>query len=193
MPLRRRGAPPGVAGLPRDVQGWGAPIMPGGTGPESLEMPGTTRPYKGTARVLLAFPPEIYPLPGAQEFTVDEDFSSPAAGTVEPAALVFALPQQMKGIIRVAGWGIQNMTAATDVFWTFKVNSGAVQGYTEKRFFPGNVPRITASVDAFIRIPAGGTLSVAFTNVDGAAYTANASYSGWYWSEDEEKQWTGRE
>jgi hypothetical protein len=173
--------------MPLDVLSRGGPLVPGQVA--GSEAP---NPYADTKRVYLEYPPEIFPMPGAQEFAVDVDFSSPAVGATEPAGLILTLPQGMVGIVRVFGYGIQTMTIATNVSWALLVNGGPVQGYTDRRFFPGNVPRVTASVDTFIRVPAGGTIAVRFTNVDGAAYTANANYSGWFWSEQEAKLRSGR-
>lgn len=173
--------------LPLDIGSRGGPLQPGQV--KAAEAP---NPYADTKRVYLEYPPEIFPIPGAQEFAVDEDFSSPGVGSTEPTALRYQVPQGMLAIIRVFGYGIQSMTTATDVSWSVLVNGGNVQGYTDRRFFPGNVPRVTASVDAFIRVPAGGLISVRFTNVDGAVYAANANFSGWFWSEQEAKLRTGR-
>lgn len=148
--------------------------------------------YPETARNLQIYLPEIYPIPDAVQFRRNVQFASPGAGQVEPAGLVLNVPAQMVGVVRVFGYGLLQMTPATDVYWTLLFDGVPVPGYEEVRPFPGLVPRITGNEsDIVVPFPQGAVISVRFTNVDGAAYVAGANYSGWYYTPEAAARWKG--
>lgn len=161
--------------------GPGAPAAGGGAG---LDAPAPI------ARTMQVFPPELYPIPGAQEFRLNEQFASPAAGVLTPAALRTVIPDRYVGIVRAFSYAMLAMSAATVVKWELLVNGGPVAGYSFA-FFPGAVPRISAAEDVYLRVPMGATLEVRFTNTDGAAYTVGAGYYGWFWQPAGAENWTG--
>lgn len=141
-------------------------------------------------RALQVFPPDYFPPPGAQELYRSVDFASAAAGTLEPAGLVTQLPPGSSGVIRVVGYGVFPMTAATDLTWSVVVNGAVVAGWA-RRIFARVLPSVNVSEDAYIRIPDGGQVRIRFLNTDGAAYTVNATYSGWFYSTADALRWTG--
>lgn len=141
-------------------------------------------------RSLTVFPPDFFPPPGAQEFYSSVDFSSPGAGTTTPAGLVTQLPPGSSGIIRVVGYGVINMTTATNLTWEILLNGAVVPGWA-RRIFARNLPAVNVSEDAYIRVPDGAQISLALVNTDGAAYTVNGSYSGWRFSTADALRWTG--
>jgi len=148
-------------------------------------------PYPETSRTLQVWHPWLYPFPGSTDFNVNLNFNSAGAGDLTPAGLAFQLPNLKKGIITQVGIAALNYTTATIVLWQVLVNGQPVQGWQNLTFFPGNVPRLTASLDAKIPVPNGGKISILFRNTDGAAYTVGASYYGWYWDDEAERQWMG--
>ncbi len=152
---------------------------------------GNPNPYPATSRTLEVWHPWLYPFPGSTDFRINATFNSPGAGNVTPAALALQFPQLKKGIITSVGYSLQNMTTATQVLWQILVNKRPVNGWQNLTFFPGNVPRISASEDAKIPVPAGGLVEVLFQNIDGAAYTVGANYYGWFWDDEAERQWMG--
>lgn len=139
---------------------------------------------------IMFFPPEVFPIPGAQEFDVFTFANSPGAGTITPAALQFQLPQGFVARIAVATAGIDNMTNVTNVVFSLRVNGarafGPAGGY---QLFPGVAARATSSVDTYVMVPAGALVDVAITNIDGAAYTVGFGFSGWMWAQVAGEAW----
>lgn len=135
--------------------------------------------------------PEVFPIPGATEFARDEFASSPAAGTITPAALRLELPQSSLGIIRVFSVGLDDMTQATNVIFRLRVNQRPVPAWGAFRLFPGVAARVTSSVGTWVLVPPSGVIDVAIQNVDGAAYLVGAGYSGWHWPESLDAAWRG--
>lgn len=153
---------------------------------------GAPEGFGDTQRTLLAFPPEIYPIPDATEFRRRAFFNSGGAGTIEPSGLVLQLPANQIGVIRLFGIGLLNMLATTDVGWSLWIDNNVVSGYEDVGFFPGNVPRVTDTEgDLLIRVPQGARISVKFRNGDGAVYDAGANYYGWSYSPESAARWNG--
>lgn len=147
--------------------------------------------YPETARTLEVWHPWLYPFPGSTDFRKDEQFASAGAGDIQPAALQFQLPNLKRGIINQVGISLLNLAPTSVILWQVLVNGRPVEGWQNLTFFPGNVPRVTASLDAKIPVPNGGKIGILFRNTDGAAYTVGASYYGWYWDDEAERQWMG--
>lgn len=193
---RRRGlfVPEPTAPLPPDIRERGK-VLGSSTGQFQPGDPFDSTAdaeYPVTSRATQVYLPEIQPIPGAIQFRRSARFNSPGAGAVEPAALQLRIPAQMIGVIRVFGYGLLAMTAATDVFWTLLFDGNPVPGYERIDFFPGLVPRVTATEsDILVRFPQGCVISVRFTNVDGAVYDAGANYSGWFYTPEAAARWLG--
>lgn len=187
-PTRAGQIPPGI-----DPRFFPDPGESYGDLPPGSRGPGAAQPFGGGAtidRALQVYPPELYPIVGAQEFRKNEQFASAAAGVLTPAALQTVLPDRYVGVIRVFSYGLLLMLATTVVKWELLFNGGPVAGQSFT-FFPGPVPRITANEDLYLRVPMGTTIDVRFTNTDGAAYTVGAGYYGWFWQPAGAEAWTG--
>lgn len=187
-----RAGPGGIplgGGTPADVA---APVVTNVRAAAAAVPIASPDPYPDTARALQIWHPWEAPFPGATEFRPNAVFASAGAGDVTPAGLVTQLPQRKQGIIRLVNWGIGVLSTSSIVTWAILVNDMPVQGWDSLSFFPGNVPRVTASEDARIWVPQGAKISVRFTNTDGAAYTqVGAGYYGWYWDDQAAARWAG--
>lgn len=178
--------------VPTDIRNRGRILGAGMATPDNPFAPGADASEGPTQRTLLAFPPDIYPIPGAVQFRKRATFNSPAAGTIEPAALVFPLPSDQIGVLKIFGFGLLNMLATTDVGWSLWFDNNVVPGYEDLGFFPGPVPRVTEDdTDLLIPIPMGARISVKFRNGDGAAYVAGANYFGWSYTPESADRWAG--
>lgn len=153
---------------------------------------GPPTPFPDTARSLQIWHPWESFFPGATEFRRNIVFPSGAAGDVTPAGLVLQLPQRKQGIIRLVTWAVGNFAITSVVNWAVLIDDMPVQGWENLTFFPGNVPRLTASEDPRIPVPQGSKISIRFTNTDGAAYAqVGAGYYGWHWDEQTAARWAG--
>lgn len=149
-------------------------------------------PAEPPLNALQLYLPEVSPIPGATEFARDAFASSPAAGTIVPAGLIFQTPQSSLGIVRVFSVGLDDMTQATNMIFSLRVNQRPVPAWGSFRLFPGVAARVTASVGTWVLVPPNSEISVAITNVDGAVYLVGAGYSGWYWPESLDRAWRGQ-
>ena len=140
---------------------------------------------------LRRYMPEEFPIPGATEFARDTFLTSPGAGTIIPAALTFRVPAGSIGIIRGFGVGLNNMTTATDVVFSLRVDDRPVPAWGTFRMFPGAASRVTTQVGTWVTLPPLANVSVAITNVDGAVYILGANFSGWYWGVAADQAWKG--
>jgi hypothetical protein len=171
--------------LPRDMLGW--ETIPSASS-DSPAGQGQSRPVIVSLQYYL---PEVFPIPGAQEFDLFDVSTSPGAGTTIPAGLRFVMPQSSVGIVRVITAGVDDMTNATRLFFRMVLDGGRVLGPAGNfSLFPGVAARATASADVFVRLPSGATVDVQIVNVDGAAYQVGFGYSGWWWPEALGAAWT---
>lgn len=194
---RRRGmfVPDPASPLPVDVRERGKVLGSSTGGGFSSQDPfnsTTGAEYGSTDRSLQVYLPEVKPIPGAIQFRRNVKFASAGAGQLEPAGLQLQVPAQMIGVINVFGYGLLNMSPATDVYWTLLFDGVPVPGYEEVSPFPGLVPRLyNTESDLLIPFPQGAVISVRFTNVDGAAYDVGANYYGWYYTPEAAARWKG--
>jgi hypothetical protein len=140
----------------------------GGSIPRSLEIP----------------LPEVYPIPDAKEFNILGSFASGAASAnTLITGSAFDIPSGSLAIIRGFTAYIAPMSLATNVTWSLVWNGQALAGYQNITIFPRPAAFASDAFDAFLRVRGPGTLSVIFSNIDGAIYQIGASYSGWFWPE----------
>lgn len=145
------------------------------------------------APTLSLYLPEVFPIPGAQEFDTFAIVASPAAGTLTPAALRLQLPASSIGIVRVITAGVDDMTQATRLLFRLRVNEAIVPGPAGNfQLFAGVAARATASADVWVKLPAGAIVDLAIVNIDGAAYQVGAGFSGWWWAESLDANWRGQ-
>lgn len=139
-------------------------------------------PNNGPAisRALQIYLPEIYPIPGANEFNVLAQKATVAVETAD-IGLVVDLPPNNIGIIRGINLYISDMLTSTVVSWTVQVNGAPATGFNNLVIFPRNSPFVSNSFDAFIRVGQGQKIRVNYTNTDGGSYTVGAAVSGWWW------------
>jgi hypothetical protein len=143
-------------------------------------------------RALQYYLPELYPIPGATEFYKSAVAASAGAGTITPAGLALQLPASSLGIVRVFGVGLDDMTQATRVTFSLRVNQIPVPAWGAFDMFPGVAARVTSTSDTWIVLPSGCLVDVQVINVDGAAYQVGANYSGWFAPESLIKAWLGQ-
>lgn len=154
--------------LPADLVAPYTPYQDANTGP-------------GIDRALQVYLPEIYPIPGANEFNILAQKATVAVEANTDIGLVVDVPKNNIGIIRGLNIFISDMLTTTNVTWTLMVNNGPATGYNNISIFPRTSPFVGNSFDAFVRVPQGASIRVVFSNVDGGSYTVGASVSGWSW------------
>lgn len=171
--------------LPQDMQRW-----------QDVESRPAGSPAGGQERPVIValqyYMPEVFPIPGAQEFDLFAIVTLPAVpgSTTTPAALQFTVPQSCIGIVRVVNAGLDDMTNATRVAFQMRLDGGRVLGPAGNfQIFPGVAARATASADVWVRLPQGVTVSVAIVNTDGAAYQVGYGYNGWWWPQALDEAW----
>lgn len=168
-------------------QRWGSNRVAVDTGtvaPPPLEQPGRS-PF-----VRLVFPPRIEKLPMSRDFNVF-DFSVALGAGVGTQAVgpSFTVPQSQLGWLQQFWFYLLSPLATTEVRAIILINSGPVSGFDDFRNPPGAANfEVLAENDMRIRIPNGGTVSVLFENIDGAAVTVGARLGGWYHPEAEERR-----
>ncbi len=167
--------------------------------PSDLAAPYVGRPIAGTGvqgpaapnvdRSLQVWQPEIFPIPGAQEFNNTVNKSTVAPETNTDFGLSIQLPPYNIGIIRSVSIYITNMLATTNVTYTLNINNAPVGGYSGLSIFPRVAPSISNSFDSFIRVPQGAKITASFTNTDGGTYVVGFAVSGWFWPQEIGNQW----
>ncbi len=167
---------------PIDVKALGGGPLPEDYGLGQVALVGT---------FLRRYLPEEFPIPGATEFQRDTFLTSPGAGTQTPAALTFRIPAGSYGIIRGFGVGLNNMTTATDVTFSLRIDDRPVPAWGTLRMFPGAASRVTTQVGTWVPVEPNSIITVAITNTDGAVYILGANYSGWYWGVAADQAWKG--
>jgi hypothetical protein len=135
--------------------------------------------------------PEVFPIPGAQEFNPTVSKATVAAETAD-IGLVVQLPERNIGIIRSVVLDITDMLTTTVVSWTLQINGAPVGGYNNLSIFPRVAPFVGNSLDTFIRVPQGAKITATYTNTDGGSYVVGISISGWFWPQDAGTQWLTR-
>jgi hypothetical protein len=150
---------------PRDIVGWTE--VPSRESQSGLQAGGGGRPV---VAALQFYMPEVYPIPGAHEFSFYEILTTPAAGITAFPNIAFVLPQSAVGIIRVISSGVDDMTNATRLTFRLRVNGGLVEGPA-------------GGQDVFVCLPLGSQITGEVLNTDGAAYQVGLGYSGWWWPE----------
>ena len=131
-------------GIPQDIQRW-----------ERIESEPSDSPLGGAERPVVAslqyYMPELFPIPGAQEFEVFDIVASPGAGTLTPAGLIFTVPQSCIGVVRVITAGVDDMTNATRLSFQMRLDGGRVLGAAGNfQPFPGVAARATVSADVWV-------------------------------------------
>lgn len=168
------------------------PIQGAGAGPGGLP-PGFGAPVPPrTQRQLQIRLPEDSPIPSAISFSPSVTFASAGAGTTGPL-VVTQLPGNSIGVVQVIEVDILNLLQTSAISWSFLVNGAPAPGFNNITIFPGSVPRVSKVLDELtLRVPQGATLSMTFTNTDGAAYpVVGMSYYGWFWSLAADRWWKG--
>jgi hypothetical protein len=164
---------------PRDIVGWTE--VPSRESQSGLQAGGGGRPV---VAALQFYMPEVYPIPGAHEFSFYEILTTPAAGITAFPNIAFVLPQSAVGIIRVISSGVDDMTNATRLTFRLRVNGGLVEGPAGGLVpFAGVAARVTVGEDVFVCLPLGSQITGEVLNTDGAAYQVGLGYSGWWWPE----------
>lgn len=153
-------------------------------------MPQTT--YPPTTRTLEVWHPWQFPFPGSTDYRVNDVLASGGAGITKGPTWSFQLPSTCRGIIREVFWAVANLTTASVISWTLRINQQPIPGWQNLTVFPGIVPRVTVSDDSMIPVPFGATVDIIFTNTDGAVYPqVGAGFSGHYWDQAAEDAWIG--
>jgi hypothetical protein len=134
--------------------------------------------------------PEVFPIPDAHEFNITGSVASPgAANNVAITGCTFDIPDASLAIIRSVSLYITGMIATTNVLWSLLRDNQPLPGYQNISIFPRAVASIGLSLDAFLRVRGKCTISMQFSNIDGAAYVVGGAFSGWYWPETSDARW----
>lgn len=163
----------------------GAPV------PSPLGMPPGINAATGgmIPRQLMIFPPEIYPIPDAQEFNLEGDIASVGAGTVQIPVATIQLQSGYVGIIRGFSIYIDDMLATTNVLYSLLINGSAPAGYGLIKMFPRAAPSVSNGFESFVRVPDSALISVKAQNIDGGTYIVGAAISGWIWPKSAGDRW----
>jgi len=130
-------------------------------------------------KTLQLYPWWLYKPPQGNDIVVLAQNNFVAGGSVVMANSTTVLDPNYMGIIRGVDIYINTMTAASILSFGIQVNANPVPGYGIIQVFPRAASSVSMSFDTFIYVPAGGTISIAVTNTDGAAYLVGAGYQGW--------------
>lgn len=148
--------------------------------------PGQTAPLVRTI-----YPPWQRKLPSSYNFnrnTYDSALAAVIGATVIPVS--FTLPPTYIGYVTVFGIYILSPTAAQDVTFTLRVNSGPVEGWDNWQFPPGVANFVVQNVsdEPVCWIPDGATVDVLVTNGSADAWTVGAKIAGYYHPRTEEER-----
>lgn len=123
------------------------------------------------------------PPPGSTPLFLSAKAATVGAGNVvTPAALQTTLQQSELGVIRGFSLFVENPTAATNVLWTLLINGAAVPGLNAVTILGRAAASVQRPLSVLVFIPAGATVGVQITNVDGGAYNVGADLEGWKYS-----------
>lgn len=156
-------------------------------------------PRKTVVRILDIYLPEIFPIPGAQEF--QGYYEATLAGPVTGANTVFtqgfggaplALPLNYQGIIRtvdIFATATAGLLATTRILYTVLVNGAAAPGWQNRTFFQRITQSFEVGFDSFIRLPDSAVVSAQIRVNDANTYDVGIYVTGWYWPVSNGRAW----
>lgn len=170
-------------------------VQPAGGAPPGLIGQSQTEqsrdPRKAVVRILDIYLPEIFPIPGAQEF--QGYYEATLAGPVVGAQTIFTqgfggaplrLPLNYQGIIRtvdIFATAPGGLLATTRILYTILVNGAAAQGWQNRTFFARLTQSFEVGFDSFIRLPDSAVVSALVQVQDAATYDVGIYVTGWFW------------
>src|ERR1700733_2340051 len=139
---------------------------PGLMGQSSLEQ--SKDPRKAVVRILDIYLPEIFPIPGAQEFQgyYEATIAGPLVGprttfTQGFGGAPLVLPLNYQGIIRtvdIFATASAGLLSTTRILYTVLVNGAAAPGWQNRTFFARLTQSFEVGFDSFIRLPDSATV-----------------------------------
>jgi hypothetical protein len=156
-------------------------------------------PRKAVVRVLDIYLPEVFPIPGAQEFQgyYEASIAGPATGAVTTFTQGYLgpsliLPSFYSGIIRtvdIFATATAGLLATTRILYTVLVNGVGAQGWINRTFFERITQSFEVGFDAFIRLPDSAQVAAKVQVVDSNTYDVGIYVTGWYWPTSLGRQW----
>lgn len=170
--------PAGITTVPTDIQ---------------ARVRGDVRPPQQFGRmpmVLSVHLPWVMPIPDSQEIAVlgyEDTTGVGDTGTI--ANTEYTLGQGNIGVLRSFSVYIDDMTTATDVTFSLRINGAPAPGYGAIKMFPRLAASVSNSFDCMLILPVKAKVEVVFLNTDGGAYKVGAGFNGWEHPELSARRW----
>lgn len=149
--------------------------------------PGQIAQQAGYTRIV--YPWWVNKLPTSQDFNAQDFQIALGAGVgtqATSAALRFALPQTMIGVVQIFGLYLLAPVNTTRVQFTLRINGAPVSGWDNIQFPPGTANFVVQNYSGLqVKVSPGSVVDVLVTNLDGAAITCGGKIAGWYQSQSD--------
>lgn len=161
----------------------------GGSGGGGSAVP--TAPLAPAGGPVIRYPPDVFPIPSAQEFNAFGQANTAAIQANVELVLTPLLVLPVGMVARIANivLYVANLGAGSVLSFTITINGAPIQGYSNVPIFPGATARLGVGFTTYVDVPANGTVQAFFTNGDGGAYTVGVAISGWQWSQQDGDRW----